>query len=124
MKKRTRAFSLRVIKLAASLPRNRISDTFVRQMVRSATGTAANYRAACLARSKAEFISKLGIAQEEADEAVFWIELAAEANLVKQKLVESLIIEGKEILAIIIASRKTAKRRPAKAKHNQKKVGR
>ena len=111
MRRRTRAFCLRVVKLASSLPKSRISDVFVRQMVRSSTSVAANYRAACMGRSKAEFVSKLGIVQEEADETVFWIELAADAGLVKPKLVEELVAEGREILAIIVASRKTARRK-------------
>ena len=111
MKQRSRTFCLRVVKLAASLPRDRIADVFVRQMVRSATSVAANYRAACMGRSKAEFVSKIGIVQEEADETVFWIELAADAGLVKEELVKDLVAEGREILAIIVASRKTAKRK-------------
>jgi four helix bundle protein len=113
MKKRTRTFSLRVVKLAAALPMDRIGDVFARQLVRCGTSVAANYRAACLGRSKAEFTAKLGTVQEEADETVFWIEMAADADLIKPHLVESLLAEGREILAIIAASRKTAKSRPA-----------
>ena len=108
-KARTKAFALRVVKLATSLPRNRVGEVFARQMIRSGTSVAANYRAACLARSRAEFLSKMGIAQEEADETMFWIEMIVDAGLVKSPLVEGLIRENKEVLAIIIASRKTAK---------------
>jgi len=108
-KARTKAFALRVVKLATSLPRNRVGEVFARQMIRSGTSVAANYRAACLARSRAEFVSKMGIAQEEADETMFWIEMIVDAGLVKSPLVEGLIRENKEVLAIIIASRKTAK---------------
>ena len=109
MKRRTRGFCLRAIKLCSSLPQDRIADVFARQMVRASTSVAANYRAACLARSRAEFLAKLGIVQEEADESVFWVELAADAGLVKPELVADLIAEGKQILAIVIASRKTMK---------------
>ncbi len=97
--------------MAVSLPKDRVTDVLVRQMVRSATSVAANYRAACLARSRAEFAAKMGIVQEEADETLFWIELTAETGVVKEKLVEDLLSEGNEILAITIASRKTAKRK-------------
>jgi len=83
-------------------------------MVRSATSVGANYRAACLARSRAESASKMGIVQEEADESLYWIELAADAGLVKEDLVKDLLDEGSEILAIIVASRKTAKRKLVK----------
>ena len=121
LKARTKAFALRVVKLAAALPRGRVGDVFARQMVSSATSVAANYRAACLARSSAEFIAKIGIVQEEADETIFWMEMAADANLVKAKLVEGLVAEGREILAIIIASRKTAKRRHSE-KTNRRRV--
>ena len=109
LKEKTKAFALRIVKLAASLPKGRIGDVFARQIVRSGTSVAANYRAACLARSRAEFLSKMGTVQEETDETVFGIEMIADAGLVRKGLVESLLFEGKEILAIIIASRKTAK---------------
>ena len=115
LKQRTRGFALRAVKLAASLPKGRIGDVFARQLVRSGTSVAANYRATCLARSRAEFLAKLGLVQEEADETVFWIEMAADAGLVRKKLVEDLVSEGNEILAIIVASRKTAKTRQRQA---------
>jgi len=109
LKQRTKAYCLRVIRLATSLPKDQIHNVFVRQMVRSATSVAANYRAACLARSKAEFASKMGIVQEEADETLFWIELVSDVGAVEHERLRSLLSEGKEILAIVIASRKTAK---------------
>jgi len=113
LKKRLKDFALRIVRMAGSLPKDRIADVFARQIVRSGTSVAANYRAACKARSKAEFIAKLGIVEEEADETVFWIELATEANLVKTEKIELLLQEGKEICAIVTSSRKTAKRKPA-----------
>ncbi len=117
MKQRTRVFSLRVVKLAAALPNDRIGDVFARQLVRCSTSVAANYRAACMGESGAEFVAKLGTVQEEVDETVFWIEMAADADLIKPHLVEGLLAEGCEILAVIVACRKTDKVRPvAKAK--------
>ena len=109
LKKRTMSYALRCVKLADSFPKGPTGSTIARQLVRSSTSTAANYRAGCLARSKAEFISKLGIVEEEADETVFWIEFAIEAGLTREKLVSELVAEGREILAIIVSSRKTAK---------------
>ena len=124
LKQRTKASSLRVVKLAAALPKNQIANIFIKQLVRSGTSVAANYRAACLARSQAEFVAKIGIVREEADETVFWMEMACDAGLIKKDLVEDLISEGKEILAIVIASHKTAKSRNRKqAKKSVKKSG-
>ncbi|MFA6134104.1 MAG: four helix bundle protein [Phycisphaerae bacterium] len=110
LRRRTRDFSLRIVKLASSLPHSREGDVFARQLVRCGTSVAANYRAACRARSHAEFVAKIGIVEEEADETVFWIEMAADAGLVAQRMIAELATEGREILAIITASRKTARR--------------
>lgn len=114
MKKRLKSFALRCIRLAESFPRTAAGRTIGGQLIDSATSAAANYRAACLARSRAEFAAKIGIVVEESDESVFWIDLAPDAGLVKRSLVGSLMGEGSEILKIAIASRKTAKtaRRP------------
>ena len=111
LKKRFAQYALRCAKLAEAMPRGPAGDTIGRQLVRAATSVAANYRAACRGRSKAEFIAKLGIVEEEADESLFWIEFAVDGEIVKDALVKDLLEEGREILAIIIASRKTAKRR-------------
>ncbi len=116
LKKRTMGYALRCVKLAESLPNGPAGSTIARQLIRSSTSAAANYRAACLGRSKAEFIAKLGIVQEEADETVFWIEFAIEAGLTKEDLVKDLVTEGREILAIVVSSRKTAKARGTKQK--------
>jgi len=111
LKKRFAQYALRCVKLAEAMPRGPAGGTIGRQLVRAATSVAANYRAACRGRSKAEFIAKLGIVEEEADESLFWIEFAVDGEIVKDALVKDLLEEGREILAIIIASRKTAKRR-------------
>ncbi|MGC9454176.1 MAG: four helix bundle protein [Phycisphaerae bacterium] len=109
MKQRTRDFALRVVKLAAALPRERGADVFARQMIRSASSTAANYRAACRSRSRAEFIAKLGIVEEEADETSFWIGMTRDSGLVKPQQVRDLLTEADEIVAMIVASRKTTR---------------
>jgi len=113
MKSRTREFALRCVKLAESFPTKPAGDVVARQLIKSSTSVAANYRAACSARSHADFLNKLGIVEEEADESVFWIDFAIDAGLTDQSLVKNLIAEGQETLSIIIASQKTAKtRRP------------
>ena len=116
MKRRIRAFALRCIKLATSFPRGALGDTFRWQLIKAGSSAAANYRAACVGRSRADFISKLGIVEEETDESVFWIDFSAEAGLVNPDRVQDLIREGQEILAMIVSSRKTAKGRGARPK--------
>ncbi len=93
-----------------SLPHTRSSDVLGKQLLRSATSVAANYRAACRARSTAEFIAKLGIVEEEADESQDWIEMIADAGLVKRALVEDLVQEASELTAMTVSSIKTARR--------------
>lgn len=109
---RTKKFALRVMKLAAALPNTPIGRLIRGQILRAGTSVGSNYRAACRARSKKEFIAKLGIVEEEADESAYWIELMIEGGVMSKKRVGSLLKEANEILAIIIASRKTASRRP------------
>jgi four helix bundle protein len=109
LKDRTMQFALRCVKLAESLPKSTSGQTVSRQLTRSGTSVAANYRAACRARSRAEFIAKLGIVEEEADESLFWIEFAVAADLCKEPLVTSLLTEANEIVAIVVASKKTAR---------------
>lgn len=105
---RTKKFALRVARLVATLPNMPFGRTIANQIIRSATSVAANYRAACRGRSRAEFIAKLGITIEEADESLFWLELAIAGKLVKKELVKSLLDEANEITAILVASRKSA----------------
>jgi four helix bundle protein len=109
LRARTRAFSLRVVKLVQSLPKNMVADVMGKQVLRSATSVGANYRAVCRAQSDAMFISKLSIVVEEADETVYWLELIRDAGLVKPELLAELIDEAEQILKIMAASRKTAR---------------
>jgi len=109
LRARTRAFSLRVVKLVQSLPKNMVADVMGKQVLRSATSVGANYRAVCRAQSDAMFIAKLSIVVEEADETVYWLELIQDAGLVKPELLAELIDEAEQILKIMAASRKTAR---------------
>ncbi len=111
MKRRTKQFALRVIRLTEVLPKAQTAQVIGRQLLRSATSVAANYRAACRAKSTADFISKMGTVEEEADESLFWMELLVEAEIVKQEKLELLIKEADELVAITVASINTAKRR-------------
>lgn len=106
---RTKAFALRVLKLADAMPRTLTGEIIARQIARSGTSTAANYRASQRARSKAEFISKLSITHEEADETCFWLELIEESNTLPADKLGSLKIEANELTAIFVTSLKTAK---------------
>ena len=111
MKKRMKAYALRVVKLAASFPNTRLGNVVGYQLTKAGTSVAANYRAVCRARSRADFVAKLGVVEEEADESVFWIDFGADAGLTKRNLVQDLATEGNEIVSIIVASRRTAKGR-------------
>jgi four helix bundle protein len=92
-----------------TLPKNKIGDVLGKQILRSATSVAANYRAACRARSKADFISKIAIVEEEADESLFWLELIAESGLMNTERLKDLTKEADELTAIFTATGKTAK---------------
>ena len=109
MKTRTKQFAMQIIKLCRLLPRTREGRLLGDQLFRAGTSVAANYRAACRARSKAGFIAKLGIVEEEADESLFWLELIQELELCQDKLLQSLMKEGNEILAIVVSSINTAR---------------
>jgi four helix bundle protein len=107
-KARTKQFALRVMKLVDALPRTIQGRDIVNQIIRSATSVAANYRAACRARSRAEFIAKLGVVEEEADETAFWLELIIDSALLTQARIHPLLTEAWELVAIMAASRKSA----------------
>lgn len=107
---RTKAFALRVMRLADALPAKRSANAVANQVVRSATSVGANYRAACRARSTAEFVAKLSIVVEEADETVYWLELIAAAALVSPGRITPLLEEARELLFIFASSRRTARK--------------
>jgi len=108
LKKRTKQFALRILKLVAALPNTVQGRAIAGQLVRAGTAVAANYRAACRGRSKAEFIAKLGTVEEEADESAFWMELIIEGELLKAQQVESLLAEAVELTKIMARSRISA----------------
>jgi four helix bundle protein len=109
MKNRTKQFALRVIRLVESLPETRTANVIGNQLLRSGTSVGAYYRAACRAKSTADFINKLAIVEEETDESNYWIELLIESNQVKKSLVENLLNEADEILSIVVSAIKTSK---------------
>ena len=111
LKRRTKAFALRVIKLVEALPKTRTADVIGRQLLRCGTSVGANYRAAARARSNADFIAKMGIVEEEADESLYWMELLVESGLVDAERLAPLMAETNEIVAIIVASINTARQR-------------
>ena len=110
LKKRTKAFALRILKLADALPKTTARRALASQIVRSGTSVAANYRAACRAKSTADFIAKMGIVEEEADETLFWLELLEEFELVTTAKLTAIKQEADELIAITVASIKTARR--------------
>src|SRR6476660_10347444 len=110
LKKRTKEFALRILKRVDTLPKTTAGRALASQIVRSGTSVAANYRAACRARSIADFIAKMGLVEEEADETLFWLELLEESELVTAAKVTAIKEEANELIAITVASIKTARR--------------
>ena len=106
---RTKKFALRIITAFSRLPKTEEARILGRQFLRSGTSVAANYRAACRARSAADFISKISIVTEEADETLFWLELVVEGKLVRPEKLKSMLAECEELLRIFSASLATAK---------------
>jgi len=111
LKDRTKQFALEVLRLVERLPTTIVAQTFGRQLVKAGTSVGANSRSACRARSRAEFAAKLGIVEEEADESAFWMEVIIEAGLLERKLVQPLLDEAEEIVAIMGSSRKSVNRK-------------
>jgi len=109
LKNRAKQFALRIVKLYQAIPRREEARVIGKQVLRSGTSVAANYRAACRARSRPEFVAKIGIVVEEIDETVFWLELLVEAGLVQKARMEKLLAEANELLAIFATSQHTAK---------------
>ena len=108
LKGRTKQFAHRCVKLGLALPDNQLGYHIRGQLFRCSTSVASNYRASCIAQSKASFISKLSIVIEEADESIFWLEFIIDEDLLKKSLVQPLMKEAEELTSISIASRKTA----------------
>jgi four helix bundle protein len=108
LKQRTKRFALRVIKLVDALPKTTVGRAIANQLMRAGTSVGANYRAACRSRSKAEFVARVGVVEEEADESAYWMELIIESGLMKPTLVNALIQEANELVAIMAASRISA----------------
>jgi four helix bundle protein len=109
-RKLTFQFGIRYIRLAESLPNTLVAQTISRQLIRAGTSVGANYRAAIRSKSRADFISKIGIVEEECDEAVYWIEVILQLGFVPEKRTKELLQEPNEILAIIVSSIKTARK--------------
>ncbi|MFL6542393.1 MAG: four helix bundle protein [Chthoniobacterales bacterium] len=112
---RTKAFSLRILKLVDAMPRTTSGRAIANQLVRSATSIGANYRAACRSRSRAEFAAKLGVVAEEADETLYWLELIRESKLLAESKISDLLREADELTAIFTAGRRTTARSNIKA---------
>jgi four helix bundle protein len=108
LKDRTKQFALRTLKLVGALPNTIEGRAIANQLVRSGTSVAANYRATCRARSRAEFVAKIGIVLEEADESLLWLELIHEAKLLPRKRIEPLLAEANELVAVMVTSRNSA----------------
>ena len=108
LKARCKGMALRAMNVVGHLPRTIAGRVIADQLMRSATSVAANYRAACRARSKAEFVAKLSIVVEEADDTMLWLELVGDGGLLPADRIKDLLTEADEITAIMVASRKTA----------------
>jgi four helix bundle protein len=110
LRNRTKRFALRVIRLVGSLPKTDAARVIGRQLLRSGTSIGANYRAAGRGRSRAEFSAKLGVALEEADETVYWLELLVESGIVPERRMHEIVQEANELVKIFAASRQTVRR--------------
>jgi four helix bundle protein len=106
---RTKAFALRVIKAVRALPADEVGNVLGRQLLRSGTSVGANYRAACRAKSSADFLNKLKIVEEECDESLYWMELLVESGSMPLRRLAALMREGDELLAIFVSAIKTTK---------------
>jgi four helix bundle protein len=111
MKERTKRYALRIIKLVDALPTSTSVRVIGKQLLRSGTSVGAKYRSACRAKSTADFISELAIVEEEADESIYWMELLVDSGVVKRSRLASLMDEADQILAIVVGSIKTLKRK-------------
>jgi len=111
LRARTKSFALRVVKLYRSLPRTADAQVTGKQLLRCGTSAAANYRASCRARSRAEFAARIGVVTEEADESGFWLEMLADAEIVRLPLLKELLQESKALTAIFTATQQSVRKR-------------
>ena len=109
LKGRTRDYALRIIRAVRSLPRDHVAQHLGRQLLRCATSVAANYRAACRSRSRSEFVARMGVVEEDADESVFRMELMVDAGILTRGKLRDLLREGNELVAIAVSSKRTAR---------------
>jgi len=109
LRQRTKKFAIRIIRLFKALPKATEAQVIGKQLLRSGTSVGANYRAVCRARSKAEFIARLGVVAEEADESIFWLELLEETKIFNAKQLHEILKEARELTAIFSASQKSAR---------------
>jgi len=109
MKQRTKDFAKRIIAFCRQLPKTEEGALIRKQLFRSGTSVGANYRAACRGRSRADFIAKLGVVLEEADESLYWLEILTETQVVKSELAAPHLKEANELVAIFVASLNTAR---------------
>jgi len=112
LRTRTKQFTLRILKVVAALPENAQGRVIAYQLMKVGSSVGANYRALCRSRSRKDFINKLGVVIEEADESAFWLEVISEGTILDPKLIGPLLIEANELVAIFTAARKTARRKP------------
>jgi len=112
LQERTKELALRIIRVVDALPRTTAGRVIGNQLLRSGTSIGANYRAACRARSKVEFRAKLGICIEEADETIYWLEILGKSGIDQEKLLEALIKETDELVAMLVASVKKVSASP------------
>jgi four helix bundle protein len=109
LRERTKQFAIRIVKMFRSLPRTEEARVLGRQVLRSGTSVAANYRAVCRSRSRADFVSKLAVVTEEIDETAFWLELLVETGIVPKPKMENLLQEANELVRIFGSSVRTAR---------------
>ncbi|MCX6306039.1 MAG: four helix bundle protein [Bacteroidetes bacterium] len=109
LKDRTKKFALRIIQLAGALPNTKTGNVISHQIIRPGTSVGANYRSACRAKSTKDFINKLNIIEEEADETMYWLEIINEAQLLKPELLTEITLEANQLTAIFTAAGKTSK---------------
>ena len=104
MKRRTKSYALETIRIVKELPRGRTEDTLANQLLRSGTSVGANYRSACRGKSVKDFISKMGIVEEEADESVYWLEILVDSGILEREKAEKLVSEGNQLTAICVSA--------------------